>query len=107
MARPVKPEPMWTDLTYERWASVPANLQAARDLRALPAVKSFMTVLVNERPSTQGITDASFILGYESALARIKLFLDGVPPQAASPVPRVSYAADGVAEELSWTNKPK
>lgn len=105
MARPAKPEPVWTDLTYDRWASRGDNLQAARDLRLQPATRALLTVLVNERPSAKGATDASFCLGYESAVALVKQFLDGVPATAPATVPRVTYASPEAAAEMSWSPK--
>jgi len=61
--------------------------------------------MVNERPSAQGIADASFCLGYESALARLRQFLDGVPVGAAPAAPRATYASPEAAAEMSWSSK--
>lgn len=102
MPRPTKPIPVWTDLTYQKWAEEGYTLQEARKLRENSTVRALLTIMVNERPSASGNTDASYCLGYESAIALVKRFLDGAPAETAPRLERHSYAVPETENEMNW-----
>lgn len=103
--RPKAPTLLPTDFTRDVWEDYKEYRESAQAVAAHPGMQALLAVLVNERPSRRGNTDASFILGYESCLELLQELLGGRVREQPEELTEPDYGQTETEKELLWQKK--